>query len=111
MIKIDKDSRFTQNIYKDIKLEYFTDLNYSNYKKYRKDIIESVDTILKVSNMTLSNLVRFTGIGLMTLRRVFMGRSTKVRFQTLNTLNTFVGRVLFASAKDSESSNGSVLED
>lgn len=72
-------------------------LTYANYLEYAETIVKSVQNIVAVSGICITNLSTHTGLHYNTVKRVLSGKIAM--FKTYNALNEFVKRVVFADEK------------
>jgi hypothetical protein len=80
-------------------VEFVGNLNRSNLDEHIDIILDSVDVIMAVFELTISGLERITRIHHDTLRKILKFRK-KGMFKTYNKLNNFVKRVIIAEEKN-----------
>jgi len=81
------------------KVEFVVNLNRLNFKDHIDTIIDSVNLISAVSDISIADLERLTGIHNITLRRILMHNIPGI-FRTYNRLNNFVRKVITQNAKE-----------
>ena len=82
-------------------VEYVSNLNYGNFLENSDRIIDSVNTIVTVSDIPIAELSRLTRLHRHTLRKILRKRGDG-RLRTLVKLNNFVLKILLANEKDSD---------
>ena len=74
-------------------VEFVSDLNYGNYLEKKETIIDSVNLIMEISDLTIIDIHNFTGIHPHTLRNVLRRKKVGI-LRTYSKLNSFVFGVL-----------------
>lgn len=80
-------------------IEFVGNLNYKNYKELKDIVIDSVNIIMSVSNLTIYGLSKLTKIHHNTLKNILILNKTGI-FRTYSNLNQFVKKVIIAEDKN-----------